>query len=597
MKAASLEIDLSKSTGTVVVPQQTGAVITLEVVLYAAILGVAALLRFLNLEAAPLSAREAAQALAALNGTTIPAGGSPLLYAVNQILFGVFGATVNDTGVRIVPAAIGTMLVLMPGLVRAQIGRYGALSASLMLALSPTMVLASRSLDGQIVVAACAFAAIAFGVRYFTVQHSLDLIALAIAIGLALTSGPGLLTAALVITPGLLIAYRWIASDEDRMRLRELRQNAAALRTALIAGSMAFFLAATVLLLRPGALANVPESLSAWMAAWQQADVVSALRLFQILLLYEPLIVCFGLLGLLYALRRINGLVVVLGLWALGALIVVLLQPGRQVLDLTLALTPLALLGGVFIEALSTQLAQYGSWKAEGVFCLVALMLAAFAAVRAGNYATGLVPASNPFTGEPMNRLVSYGLGMSVVSVLALLVFGFIIGWRATLRAALTVLFVFLAVVSFSSAWAVTQLHPSDPRELLWGPSATSSEVRALTEAVEAASKRRTGFLDRMPIAVTLPQDDPVVRWYLRKYPNVQYNNVVADLASAIIAPLGSSFPPDVVEAYRGKPFTVRAQWEPSTLADDELMKWWLYRESTQAPLPEQTLVLWLNLK
>jgi uncharacterized protein (TIGR03663 family) len=597
MKAASLEIEPAKSTGAVVGPQQAGAGVTLEVALYAAVFGVAALLRFLNLEAAPLSAREAAQALAALNGTAMPAGGSPLLYAVNQILFGVFGESVNDTGVRIVPAAIGTLLVLLPGLVRVQTGRYAALAASLMLALSPTMVLASRSLDGQIVVAACAFAAIAFGVRYFTAQHSLDLIGLALAIGLALTSGPGLLTAALVIAPGLLIAYRWIASGEDRMKLRELRQNAAALRTALIVGGTAFFLAATVLLLRAGALANVPESLSAWMAAWQQADVVSALRLFQILLLYESLIVCFGLLGLLSALRRITGLVVVLGLWALGALIVILLQPGRQVLDLTLVLTPLALLGGIFLEALTRQLLQDGSWKAEGVFCLVALILAAFAAVSAGNYATGLVPASNPFTGDPMNRLVSYGLGMSVVSVLTLLVFGFIIGWRATLRAALVALFVFLTAASFSSAWAVTQLRPSDPRELLWGPSATSSEVRALTEAVEAASKRKTGFLDRMPMAVTLPQDDPVVRWYLRKYPNAQYNNVVADLAPAIIAPLGSSFPPNMVEAYRGKPFAVRAQWEPSTLADGDLMKWWLYRESAQAPLPEQTLVLWLNLK
>src|SRR5512137_759420 len=130
--------------------------ITLEVLLYAAITGVAAVLRLWNLEASPLSAREAAQAVAAFNGAPLPAGGSPLLFGVNQLLFGLFGATVNDSGVRLAAALIGTIMVLLPYLFRSAIGRYGALAAALMLAISPTMVAASRSLDGSIVVAACA---------------------------------------------------------------------------------------------------------------------------------------------------------------------------------------------------------------------------------------------------------------------------------------------------------------------------------------------------------------------------------------------------------------------------------------------------------
>ncbi len=58
--------------------------VTLEVLLYAAIIGVAAVLRLWNLAAAPLSTREAAQALAAFNGTPLPAGGSPLLYGLES---------------------------------------------------------------------------------------------------------------------------------------------------------------------------------------------------------------------------------------------------------------------------------------------------------------------------------------------------------------------------------------------------------------------------------------------------------------------------------------------------------------------------------
>ncbi len=223
MKAASTTIDQGNTVEASEAPQ-AGVVITAEALLYAAILGVAAVLRLWNLEASPLSAREAAQAVAAFNGAPMPAGGSPLLFGINQVLFGLFGATVNDSGVRLAAALIGTIMVLLPVSVPIAIGRYGALAAALMLAISPTLVVASRSLDGSIVAAACTLAAIGLGLRYFTTQKRIDLIGLAVAIGLALTSGPGLITIVVVLIPALWIVYRWIASDEDRAKVQQLRQ-------------------------------------------------------------------------------------------------------------------------------------------------------------------------------------------------------------------------------------------------------------------------------------------------------------------------------------------------------------------------------------
>src|SRR5512136_686196 len=121
MKAASTTINQENTTEGVEAPQAS-VVITAEVVLYAAILSVAAVLRLWNLEASPLSTREAAQAVAAFNGAPMPAGGSPLLFGINQLLFGLFGTTVNDGGVRLVAALIGTMMVLLPFLFRSAIG-------------------------------------------------------------------------------------------------------------------------------------------------------------------------------------------------------------------------------------------------------------------------------------------------------------------------------------------------------------------------------------------------------------------------------------------------------------------------------------------
>src|SRR5512139_2274089 len=276
MNTASVTADKPTTTAAAEAPQ-TGVVITAEAALYAAILGIAAVLRLWNLEASPLSAREAAQAVAAFNGAPIPVGGSPLLFGINQLLFGLFGTTVNDSGVRLAAASIGTAMVLLPLLFRSVIGRYGALATALLLAISPTMVAASRSLEGAIVVAACTLAAIGFGLRYFTTQKRIDLFGLAIAIGLGATSGPGLLTVVVVLIPALWIVDRWIASDGDRATLHQLRQESPVLRDAVLIGGATCVLASSALLLRPAGLSGVPEILSAWIGAWSGLDSITAL--------------------------------------------------------------------------------------------------------------------------------------------------------------------------------------------------------------------------------------------------------------------------------------------------------------------------------
>ena len=130
-------------------------------------------------------------------------------------------------------------------------------------------------------------------------------------------------------------------------------------------GGAAFILAATTFFLRPNGLAGVPEILSAWLAAWANSATGSAQisisvgQLVQILLTYDLLILCFGIAGLIFALRRTTGVSVLLSVWAIGALLIVLLQPGRQVLDLVLVLTPLTLLGGSLLDRVATELQQY----------------------------------------------------------------------------------------------------------------------------------------------------------------------------------------------------------------------------------------------
>lgn len=566
-----------------------------ESLAYAGIVGVGAALRLYDLAAAPLSLREAAQALAAWEGAALPQGGSPILLALNQLLFGLFGASVDETGVRLGVALCGTLLVALPLLFRSQIGRYGALGAALLLAVSPTLVAASRTLDGQIVVTTCALAASGFGLRYLSSQRRIDLIGSAASIGLLLAAGQGLVTIALALIPTVLIAYKWVATAEERAIAAQTARDRSVWRETALWGGAVLLAAGTVLLLRPASLANVPESISAWLGAWDAVETLNAWSVFLTLLVYETAIAGFGLAGAVLAARRLTPANLALIVWPVVALGVAALQPGRQILDLALVLPPLAVLSGLVIEALTRDLIRYGAWQREGMFGLVAAVLTAFMAIRASNAATGLLMSGGVFLGLPLTQLATFILGVLVIAVLLVGMSVAVLGRQATLRAGGATLFVLLIVMSFSAAWRVAHVLPGDPRELVWGPASTSAEARALREAVEAASRQATGTRDRVALAVTLPQDDALIRWTLRDFKNAQVNGAIGDMAEVIVAPLGSPFPEFTPHHYVGKPFAVQTTWDTDMLTDNDVMRWWLYRESDAAPSPLRTYVVWVN--
>ncbi len=568
--------------------------VTIETLVYTAIVLLAAALRLINLSAAPLTISEASQALAAFNGTPLPSGGSPLLYALNQIVFGVTGSSLGDAGARLAAALIGTLAVLLPWLFHKSIGRLGALAASLALAISPTLVFASRLLDGQFVGATLALAALGFGLRYAETQRQRDLNLAAIAIGLALIGGPGAVTLLIVIGLGSIVAYRWLASDEDRARLTELRQDTAVLRQAVIWGAAALLLVMTSLLLNLGGLRGVPEVVSAWLAAWSATDTIGPLQLFQVLLVYEPLIVWVGLAGLIVALRHVTATTAVLGVWSIGALLIALGQPGRQVTDLTLMLTPLALLAGLAIQRLIDALRDRGAWGFEGAVWLIAAPLIGYLAVTLSGYATGhnLVGTAQLF-GQSLSPLASFAVLTTILTLIVGGVFALAMGLGAVLRAGAATLVVVFALTSIGNAWSVTQLRPGDPRELHWGPIASSSDVRPLIEAVEAASWRTTGNRDQAPVTVALPQFDPVLAWYLRGFKDIRYSAASGGDTPIVITPLGDE-PLASPGAYLGAKFVTRATWSPAALDDVALLRWWVYRQAGD-PLPAQTLVVWVK--
>ncbi len=468
------------------------------------------------------------------------------------------------------------------------------MAAALILAISPTLVFASRLMDGQALVAMLALAALGFGLRYVETRRPRDLRIAAISIGLALISGPGALTALIAIGLGSIMAYRWLLSDDDRARLRDLRQDTAALREALIWGAATVLLVASTLLLNLGGLRGVPEVVSAWLSAWRSLDTIGPLQIFQVLLIYEPLIILAGLAGLVMAMRRVAGVTAVLGMWGIVALLIAIAQPARQVTDLALALVPLALLAGLAVQHLIDALADRGAWGNEGALWLVGAPLIGYLAITLSSYATDHNLIGNAqLLGQTLSPLGSFAVLLAILVLIVGGIFSLAMGLGAVLRAGGGLALIILALLSIGGTWSVTQLHAGDPHELLWGPTATTPEVRPLLQAVEAASWRATGTPQQAAINVALPKFDPVIAWYLRGFKNTQFT-AAADASTPIaITPLGAE-PLAEPGAYLGAKFVTRAVWSPSGLDDTALLRWWVYRQAND-PIAEQTLVVWVK--
>ncbi|MBI3761165.1 MAG: glycosyltransferase family 39 protein, partial [Chloroflexi bacterium] len=168
--------------------------LTVETGLYLLIALLALAVRLYGLGAQPLSDAEAHDALLAfrfLHGgdliadvQTPPVPHSPLLFTLTSFSFLMFGA--SDTIARLAPALAGTALVLTPVYFRRALGPAASLLMSGLLAISPTLIAASRAADAVMLVALAGMAAIGSLVAYAESGDRRHLVVAAVAVGAGL---------------------------------------------------------------------------------------------------------------------------------------------------------------------------------------------------------------------------------------------------------------------------------------------------------------------------------------------------------------------------------------------------------------------------
>ena len=542
-------------------------------------------LRLTHLDVAPLNASEAREAMLAwrVGQSFQTANYSPLLLAANTLLFTVCGA--SDALARLWPALFGSVLALTPFLLRRRIGRVGALAAGLYLTLSPTALLASRQLDGAVVAAVGAMAFLGGLVSFRDTDRRSWLILAAAGLALALTSSP---TAYGLLLP---LALAWLILSRFTFHVSRFASHASHFLLMFLLAVLSF---STGLGWNPAGLGAAGDLFPAWIARFAPVSdaVASPLTLLGV---YESLALIFGLGGLVWAVRRGQRFGALLGLWAgLGALLLILM-PGRTLLDLLWVLLPLVLLVGIAAQALVRSLQARGSWLNEGLYVLLVLILWAHCYLVLVRYAE---------TGNVAD--LALVLLTVVLQMLLAAVFALAVSLDTALRGIAVSTGVALLAVTLSAGWNLAHVRPSDPRELLVRQP-TAVEVRDLVQTLRDLSWRETGMPTSRPFTLEAAPDS-VLAWYLRDFSAARRVERLSDFGGALVTWHRGHEPdrpapalPDGVE-YVGQSFALRRSWDAREIACvwewpprcQTAVGWLLLRRTPSAPVTDEWAAFWL---
>ncbi len=562
--------------------------------LLALIIVMAAILRLAGLADAPLSLGEAAQALAVWQfwqpaNELLAAATSPAYFSLTSPLMLVLGD--SDAVMRLVPALAGIALVAMPWLLRRRIGVAGALTNSLLLAISPTLTAISRTAGGDSI---ALFAGLLLFVAWIRYQDEARIAWYYLAAG---ALGLGLVSSQLFFTILLGLGLAWLGQRYIGPRLNDEppRPTYTEKRRGLLilAGSLLAF-GAMALWNLPG-LGDAATQLGNWFQGFLSPAGISAWTAPLLTLMrYEPALILLGIPALAWAAWQGRPFSVLLLYWFVVGLLLALLQNQALASVAPVAVAGYLLIGvwaqGIFqAEADEEALAELPiptGWLRWGLFASLLLAAAVFA-LNLGRYLR--VTASTPEQqGHLLLALVAVVVAIALVNLVR--AFDRAIASQSTLLA----LIVIITLYSWGTAWWLSHPGANDPRER-WVSGATDSEVRLMTETLAESSEQATN--SNADIRLVSAVDNPVLRWYLRDFRATRFadaNSAGAD-TEAIITSSAEDLMLD--SDYFGADFGLlrRTSGEaaPATSVID-VMKWWLFHESANS-IVEDRVILWLR--
>jgi hypothetical protein len=556
--------------------------LTLEHALFALALLLALGLRFLHLGRLPLSDSEAGWALQAMqvaDGERPAVGANPAYVHLTTALFFVFDAT--NFLARFWPALAGSLLVLAAWMLRGRLGRVPALILAFGLALDPGLAALSRQAGGPML----AIAAIVFTIRFWRDGRRS---AAGVTAGLAVLAGPsvwfGLLGFGLAWALEAWIGPRQPRSAEPAPATAATPfgwLKAEGLKQAAISMGVTVLLLGTLLMLSPAGLPGFVASILEYLRGWWTLSDTPLWSPFLALPAYELLPLGFGIAAVVRGILRKDRLVLRFGYLVLAGLLLVLLYPSKQSVDIGWLLFPLWVLAALEL-AQHLDFSGVNRWEVLGVATLVFVLLVFGWLELASAISQGVAS-------EMARTRLMLMLAAVLLVVLSLLLVG--AGWTLAVARLGGVWGAVLALGLFTIAMATGATGLREPLTVeLWSQEPRPGHLALIEKVANDISNLNAGMQRSLPVTI-VGLDSPALLWQFRRW-DVQ---VVASLPPGmspelVLTPFDMQM--ELVADYSGEALVLRQMPDWSTADLNAWLKWFVYRE---LPVLSEDLILWVR--
>lgn len=612
-----------------------------EVIAYAGVILLALALRLANLDTVPMGDAEANRAMATWHvlfpdtPSTALTPDSPFVFWTQAMGMGFVQQ--GEWGARLGGVLAGLGLTLLPLAFRARLGAGFAFLWSVLLAVSPITLGASRTHEPMLWATLCVLGSLWFAWKYWdtrVIHNALTAIALA---GItAFLGGSGAFIWVGVLLVAIILTLFWTVfraplelETPSTTLFNDIQQ---AIRVipigwAVLAIVASVFLGATGFMLYPAGLAMVGQGLSDSLSGWWTPynDLVAFPLV--VLGLYDVGIVVLGGVGYVFLTQQgVNRFVDRLALVsALVSLIVLVFYRGATPAFALWVSVPMTWLVARAIDELLVDRDEFSWVYGSGYLTEPSPWVKWLLALLAVGLVTGLgfhlqavgrgflaLPSESPLAEivtRAFNEPALFGFRIGIIWAILIVLFGVvgtllvisIWGNYATLQGIGLGLFIYVAVSGMGGGWNALVVQAERPQQL-WHSSTISADAMLLRKTLQEVAWRDTKGFPDIPITVVMDEtnqleDGGMLAWLLRDFKKTRFTPSLEDAKRAQILLIEASLEsPDLGGSYVGQSFRLREYWSFNTLAPLDSVAWVTQRRVRVAEHPNDTLILWLRV-
>ncbi|MBW4436987.1 MAG: hypothetical protein KME04_07615 [Pleurocapsa minor GSE-CHR-MK-17-07R] len=598
--------------------------IPVEWIAYVLLLGLALVLRLASLGDIPLSPAETHDALAAWRAISPSAPGDPLiassptLFLAQAVGFTTLGS--SEFAARFIVAISGAFLCITPALFRRQLGAGHAFVFSLMLAISPVVLAASRFSSPVIFSALFAVIMLWCLSQFAATRHSNYGIGLVVSAAALITLGErGGLALFIIVALSVIVGWRWQASVDARYSFDDDAETpdekpasvglfdllrAIPVGLALAVTALVVFLTATIVMLYPAGLTSVGEVLAGAVSGFVSApDSTQALARFS-----SPFYETFGwglAISAIIVLYRRDSFTLadrIFTVWLIAGLAATAFFIGGNPAHGLWTAIPVAALAARLVLLVLQNDAGVGEWNIPawaryvvalvGVSALAAFTMAVQGVGRSLTFSPDGSIASAPIEVTSLILLIV----VIMFSILAVFMAATLWSMRTAGRGVALAFIIFGGLTSLGTGWRLS-VPESDSPFHLWHTNAAAPDNVLLTATLREIAERESRGFDLVDISVLAAQDG-LIAWHTRTFQNTTFITEPSQAVGQPVVIIDANIVPDLGGAYIGQDFTITRQWSPASAGIVDYVAWWTQNQVSQTSLSTQvygTAYLWLR--